>query len=607
MKPPLDNGVDGAGAKVRPRVRIAGPTVGQLLALLTLLGFMLAVSVASASARTLTARRHTRPQTVRRSTDQHKPIGSALAHVAVIGGTQAETGSFPSLALVRGVEEEEGIRCTGTVVASNLILTAAHCAENPETGVLDEPAGYTVVTGNVDWNATPRQVSAVSKVIIYPGFVPSLLDRDAALLVLATPTTAPVIPLWTAGNAGTLQAGRAAEIVGWGQEYPEQELLPEYLKWADTVIQSPEWCGQNAGDFYEQGELCTIDPPSYSTGACHGDSGGPLLVSSAEGPVEVGVTSHIYGECSTTRPTVFTRTDILVSWVREWAEAEKPAPPITPPTTPTPKAPAPSPPPATPTPKATPAPVVAATKAPAPPPVEGVYRGTTSQSSIPISFVVGSGGKRVTAVATTIVYRCRSGHTITEPLGGLSNGESEPITASTFKVTFSEGSESEAMEGAINPANGEMSGTLTARWKTHRYGLCSTGRVSWVAQRQAAVASTDALTTAGNYNGWTNQNDHILITVAPNGRQLTDLDFSALYECPRHHSVHMTESFLTPAEPWALESFGTFTVYLAGHNYSGRVDGTFGLMPNNAVFGTLEASALTRYGHCHTGVVPWET
>jgi hypothetical protein len=191
---------------------------------------------------------------------------------------------------------------------------------------------------------------------------------------------------------------------------------------------------------------------------------------------------------------------------------------------------------------------------------------------------------------------------------GLSNGESEPITTShTFKVTFSESPESEIVEGTIDPANGEMSGTLTARWKTHRYGLCSTGRVSWVAQRQVAVASTDALTTAGNYHGWTNQNGHILITVASNGRQLTDLEFSALYECSRHHSVHMIESFLTPTEPWALESFGTFTVYLAGHHYSGRVDGTFGLMPNNAVFGTLEASVVTRYGQCHTGVVPWET
>lgn len=54
------------------------------------------------------------------------------------------------------------------------------------------------------------------------------------------------------------------------------------------------------------------------------------------------------------------------------------------------------------------------------------------------------------------------------------------------------------------------------------------------------------------------------MTVTPGGRQLTDLEFSATYACHRHHAVNLTESFLTPPEPAALESFGTFTVELAG-------------------------------------------
>jgi hypothetical protein len=190
----------------------------------------------------------------------------------------------------------------------------------------------------------------------------------------------------------------------------------------------------------------------------------------------------------------------------------------------------------------------------------------------------------------------------------LSNGEPEPITTShTFTVRFSGGPESETITGSINPANGAMSGTLTAKWTTHRYGLCSTGHVPWTAQRMAAAASTAPLATAGDHHGWTNQNGHILVTVAPGGRALTGLEFSATYKCPRHHNVHMSESFLTPSEPATLEGFGTFTVLLTGHDYSGRVDGTFGLLPDNAAFGTLEASAGTRYGHCHTEVVPWET
>ena len=413
----------------------------------------------------------------------------ALAHASIIGGASAQNGSFPSLAFIHGIQEEEGIQCTGTVVASNLVLTAAHCAENPETGVLDEPAGYTIITGNVDWNAAPRQVSAVSKVIIYPGFVPSLLDRDAALLVLTTPTTAPVIPLWTAGNAGTLQAGRAAEIVGWGQEYFEQEPLPEYLKWADTVIQSPEWCDQNAGHFYEQGELCTIDPPSYSTGACHGDSGGPLLASSAEGPVEVGVTSHIYGEeCSTTRPTVFTRTDILIPWVHEWAEAEKPAPPITPPTPP--PAPAPShPAPAAPTPapvvtKPAPAPV-----APwVPPNTPGLYVTPRSKRGQKITAQVSGDGQHLVGLAIKMTVQCQHGYTYEIWSSWLSYPDNLPITnhvAATILETESDQYMKAGSIGAYLSFNG--AGSLEGRLRVHirsrnkHVGLCS-GALSFKAK-----------------------------------------------------------------------------------------------------------------------------
>jgi hypothetical protein len=238
--------------------------------------------------------------------------------------------------------------------------------------------------------------------------------------------------------------------------------------------------------------------------------------------------------------------------------------------------------------------------------MEGVYRGSTSQST-PINIVVGAGGHRITAIATKIVYLCRAGHSITEPMNGLSNEESEPISAShTFTVAFS-GKERETVTGAIDAENGEMSGTISARWLTHRYGLCSTGHISWVAQRTSPPLSTTVLAGAGNYHGWTNQDGHVFISVAHEGRQLTDVQFSARYQCAGHRSLHLAESFLSPTEPSPLESLGTFTLSLGGHNYSGRVDGAFGLNAPGAAFGTLEASTVTRFGRCRTGVVPWET
>jgi len=264
---------------------------------------------------------------------RHHPLRRAsLAHTAIIGGTAAEEGTFPSLAHIQDFRGEEVGDCTGTVVAPNLILTAGHCAENVETGIVNEPSGYIVITGNVDWMAPEHQVSAVSRVIVYPGFVRSVLDRDAALLVLSAPTIAPAIPLaaWPS-DSSKLQPGTAALLAGWGKTYYEQEVPTERLQWAETAVQGPGWCEKNASSFYAASELCTIDPPNYTTGTCEGDSGGPLIANAPSGGIiEIGIISTGYEGCSTTRPDVFTRADLISSWVHEWTEALKPPPPPVP-------------------------------------------------------------------------------------------------------------------------------------------------------------------------------------------------------------------------------------------------------------------------------------
>ncbi|MGA2165278.1 MAG: serine protease [Solirubrobacteraceae bacterium] len=288
---------------------------------------------------------------VKHGSHRHSSRKVAMARAAVIGGSPAEMGTFPWLARIVDNRPEGTELCTGTIVAPSLILTAGHCAENMETGVVNESSGYSVVTGNVEWTSPERQMSAVSKVVVYPGFIRSVDEGDAALLVLSTPTTAPAISLaaWPS-DSNILQAGTGAVIAGWGET---EETFPERLQWAETVVQAPEWCEGEVKMFYEGSELCAVDPPSYSTGACSGDSGGPLIAETSSGaPVEIGVTIRASADCSTSHPTVFTRADLLASWVHEWAEAVKPPPP---PASPTP----------TPAPAPTPAPVTSAPSVPA--------------------------------------------------------------------------------------------------------------------------------------------------------------------------------------------------------------------------------------------------
>jgi secreted trypsin-like serine protease len=248
-------------------------------------------------------------------------VSPVNAHAAIVGGESAQPGTFPWMAYVLDFKGNTVGQCSGTVVAPNLVLTAGHCAEDVASGVVNEASGYQVVTGNVDWAAPPaeRQVSGVSRVIVCGCFDRHTTIGDVALLQLSTPTTAPAITL-----AANPPAGTAALLAGWGETYSGQSVPVEQLQWANTVVQSPQYCEREASPSSPESQACASDPPARKTGACYGDSGGPLLMAQPSAPggmVQIGVASHVYGNCATTDPSVFTRADAVSTWVSGWARA----------------------------------------------------------------------------------------------------------------------------------------------------------------------------------------------------------------------------------------------------------------------------------------------
>lgn len=387
------------------------------------------------------------------------------AHAAIIGGSSAAPGTFPSLAWIFDVRGEAIGQCTGTVVAPNLVLTAAHCAEDVESGVVNEPGGYSVVTGNVDVAApsSEQQVSGVSNVLVYPLYKRAGLIEgwgDAALLELSTPTTAPPIALATRADAQLWEPGAPAVMAGWGQTYPEEAAWTEQLQWAPTVVQGTEWCRSNAGGYLPLGQLCTIKPPEYATGACEGDSGGPLLAQppGRPEPIEIGIAQSVYNHCSTTKPSVFTRAELVSGWVNGWIEALNPPPPPTPP--------APPPPPPAPAPPA------------APPNQPGYYRTRPSKVRQIIIHVSGDGA-HVVGMRIKMPVKCQHGYSIALNESWLSYSDALAIVDHGVYGTLEWPASHETKRGGIGVAlQLTAPGILTGRLSVHlpyrnkRAGLC---------------------------------------------------------------------------------------------------------------------------------------
>ncbi|MGE5185215.1 MAG: S1 family peptidase [Acidobacteriota bacterium] len=228
------------------------------------------------------------------------------AQQAIVGGSADGSDDAVVAVVERPVcSDAFTITCSGTLVAPQVVLTAAHCV-TPGTP-LEVHVGTPVGSG---------QFIAVTDAIRDPMFDDATHAYDLAILQLAEPASASPVPVPTA----TLDAsfvGATARIVGFGVDAPG--ALADGQRRAGTM------------------QIASVDAYTFTampapSNTCGGDSGGPVFVTTGGGEQLLGV--PVAGDALCSANAIDGRVDVSVAdFVQPYVDAPVPAgpPPSAPP------------------------------------------------------------------------------------------------------------------------------------------------------------------------------------------------------------------------------------------------------------------------------------
>jgi trypsin len=239
----------------------------------------------------------------------------------IIGGSDVEDGQYPWLVGLGSPGDGSAYDrqfCGGTVIAEDVVLTAAHCVEDSAAEDL------VVFSGAIDLESADVVETAVADLHVAEDYNdPIAMSNDWALLKLAEPVDVEPIGLATEPEEYDL-----LETAGWGDT---GDGFPTTAQWVEVPFVSDEDCEAAYPDEVDAASmLCAGDLENGGVDSCQGDSGGPIMSPATDEDsdeptqVLVGIVSWGYGCADAGNPGVYGEVadfnDAIDEVLAGWAE-----------------------------------------------------------------------------------------------------------------------------------------------------------------------------------------------------------------------------------------------------------------------------------------------
>lgn len=248
---------------------------------------------------------------------QPLPLGGERVPV-IFGGSEPDRPEHAAVVALHDPGWDSPF-CTGTLIAPDVVLTAAHCLDVSGWGDFETlpPEDLVIYVGDDPSRDFDAHAWEVVETLIHPDYDNQALFNDIALIRLAeapTETDLRIAPLPEALALTEDDIGILMNFAGFGRT----ETGGAGVKLHVDVPLGGLGCSVD-GCSWEDDPATQISYNQPDGGPCNGDSGGPMFVYRDGVPYVGGLTS--YGDAACTSYGVSTKVDAFAGFIADFLDA----------------------------------------------------------------------------------------------------------------------------------------------------------------------------------------------------------------------------------------------------------------------------------------------